>query len=182
VRKRVAYIQNVRSDGNTDLLKIAIADTHDAQTDLAQKDLSPDVQKQLSKAESLLTAARADSDANRPAEMKKIIKLLDAISAALFTTTPPDGSGGAGGFGGTAGSGGFGTGGTFGSGGIGTGGFGGTVVFGGAAGQLTGAGGTDIAGSSGFTGGTSGSAGLGAGGTSAGAAGSFAGGGRGGRG
>jgi hypothetical protein len=179
VRKRVAYIQKVRSDGNTDLLKIAIADTHDAVTDLAQKDLSPDVQKQINKAESLLAAAQADSDANRPAEMKKILKLLDAISGALFTSTPTDGSGGAAGAGGTFAAGGIGAGGTFAAGGIGAGGtfaaggvgaggFGGSVMIGGAAGEDTGAGGTDIAGSAGFTGGTSGGAGLGAGGASAG--------------
>jgi hypothetical protein len=143
VRKRVSYIQSVRSDGNTDLLNTAISDTNDAEVDLAQKDLNPDVQKQISKAESLLRTAQADSDANRPAEMKKILKLLDNISAALFTSTPP-GSGGSGGFGG--------------AGGFGAGGFGGTFVSGGAAGEAEFGGASDVGGSAGF--GAGGSAGT----------------------
>jgi cytochrome c peroxidase len=181
VRKRVAYIQNVRSDGNTDLLNTAIADTNDAEVDLAQKDLNPDVQKQISKAETLLRAAQADTDANRPTEMKKILKLLDTISAALFSSTPPDGSGGAGGFGGTAGRG---SGGSF-----GFGGFGGTIIEeGGFGGEDTGVGGSS-AGTSSFGGfgnvagtfSSSGGVGNGTGGTSgSGFAGSLSRGGRGG--
>lgn len=164
VRKRVSYIQNVRSDGNTDLLTIAIADTNDAEADLAAKDLNADVQTQISKIESLLRTAQADTDANRPAEMKKIGNLIDKAAAALFTTTPPTG-----GTGGTGGSGGFGTGG-FGAGGVATGGtgfggagngFGGSAgVFdgeGGAAGADVGAGGSSAGfgtGGSGFAGST----------------------------
>ncbi len=168
VRKRVTYIQNVRSDGNTDILNIAIADANDAEIDLAAKDLNPDVQTQLAKIEKLLRTAQADTDANRPTAMKRIGKLLDTASAALFTTTPPGsgGSGGSGGVGGSGGKGGFGgsagaTGGT-GVGGSGFGGFGGTIVVGegGAAGAPdTGAGGT-TAGSSSFGGTSTGSGGA----------------------
>jgi hypothetical protein len=168
VRKRVTYIQNVRSDGNTDILKIALADTNDAEVDLAAKDLNPDVQKQISKIQSLLRAAQADADANRPAQMKKIRKLLDAASAALFTTTPP-GSGGSGGFGGSdgvggsAGKGGFGgsAGATGGSGGF-AGATGGTGSFGGS--SFGGFGGTIVVGE----GGAAGAPDNGAGGSSAG--------------
>jgi hypothetical protein len=148
VRKRVAYIQSVRSDGNTDLLNVAISDTNDAENDLAQKDLNPDIQTQIGKAEKLLVKAQADSDANRPAEMKKILTLLDGISAALFTSTPPNGSGGfgAGGFGagGSIGEGGASVGGTFAAGGFGVGGSGiaGSFSEGGAAGEAPGVGGS----------------------------------------
>jgi hypothetical protein len=93
VRKRVAYVKDVRSSGNTDLLSIALADTRDALNDLSAKDLSPDVQAQLSDAQTQLKAAIKDRDSNRPSEMSQLIVLLDEARAALFTTTPPDGGG-----------------------------------------------------------------------------------------
>jgi hypothetical protein len=95
VRKRVEYIKNVRSAGNTDLLNVAIADTRDARVVLADKDLNSGVQKQLSNAEAQLKSALADKDKNRPSTMTKVLALLDKARAALFTSNP--GGGGAGG-------------------------------------------------------------------------------------
>jgi hypothetical protein len=114
VRKRVQYIKKVRSAGNTDLLNIAIADTRDARTVLSAKELSPNVQKQLSNAEAQLKSALKDADKNRPTTMTKVLNLLDKARAALFTDTPPDGGGG-----GVGGKDGGGTAGTVSAGGIG---------------------------------------------------------------
>lgn len=88
VRKRAAYIQNVRSPGNTDLLSIAIADTQDARVVLSAKNLNPAVQRQISTIETLLRTAQGIQDKNRPAIMMRVVSLIDAASAALFTTTP----------------------------------------------------------------------------------------------
>jgi hypothetical protein len=96
VRRRVQYVKKVRSAGNTDLLSIAIADTRDARTVLSAKQLSPDVQKQLSNAEAQLKIALNNADKNRPTVMTKVLNLLDQARAALFTDTPPDGGGGGG--------------------------------------------------------------------------------------
>jgi cytochrome c peroxidase len=100
VRKRVQYIQKVRSAGNTDLLNVAIADTRDARTVLSEKQLSAGVEQQLSDAEAKLKAALKAKDKDRPSTMKKVLTLLDNARAALFTATPPD----PGGTGGIAGS------------------------------------------------------------------------------
>jgi len=126
VRKRVQYVKDVRSVGNTDLLAIAIADTRDARVDLSAKKLSVDVQKQLSDAEAQLKSALRNHDRDRPSSMTKVLSLLDKARAALFTDTPPNGGGGPGGenTGGTVSAGGsVGTAGTFTMGGsFGTGG------------------------------------------------------------
>jgi hypothetical protein len=89
VRKRAVYIQNVRSPGNTDLLAIAIADTRDALVDLSAKNLNVAVQKQISAIQALLNTAQATADANRPPIMKKVVTLIDAATAGLFTAPPP---------------------------------------------------------------------------------------------
>jgi mono/diheme cytochrome c family protein len=86
VRKRAQYIQNVRSTGNTDLLKIAIADTRDARVVLAAKNLSPGIQRQISTIETLLRTAQANQDKNRPTIMSRVISMIDSASAGLFTT------------------------------------------------------------------------------------------------
>jgi hypothetical protein len=101
VRKRVQYIKNVRSAGNTDLLNVAIADTSDARTVLSEKQLSAGVQQQLSDAETQLKAALKARDRDRPSIMKKALTLLDNARAGLFTDTPPDPGPGPGGIGGT---------------------------------------------------------------------------------
>ena len=89
VRKRAQYIQNVRSTGNTDLLKIAIADARDARVVLAAKNLSPSVQRQISTLELLLKSAQNTADKNRPSIMSRAIAALDSASAALFTRPSP---------------------------------------------------------------------------------------------
>ncbi|HVY26211.1 MAG TPA: hypothetical protein VHB79_06645 [Polyangiaceae bacterium] len=112
VRKRVDFVNRVRATGNTDLLRIALADTKDARRVLAEKGLNPDVQNTLSEAIDKLKGAIKDSDRDRPTTMSKVVTLLDTARAALFTSTPPDNGGG--GFGGSSGFGGsFGMGGTF---------------------------------------------------------------------
>ncbi|HXK20096.1 MAG TPA: hypothetical protein VNG33_19930 [Polyangiaceae bacterium] len=93
VRKRVQYIKDVRSAGNTDLLNIAIADTRDALVDLSAKNLNMSVQKQLTTAQAQLKSAKASPDRDRPAAMKKLLNLLDQARADLFTLTPPSGGG-----------------------------------------------------------------------------------------
>jgi hypothetical protein len=168
VKKRAEYIQNVRSAGNTDILKIAIADARDARVVLSDRGLSPEVQEQLRTAEDLLKTAKGDKDKDRPSTMKKVVKLLDAATAAMFTDTPPD-NGGSGGSGGR-GSGGFagfdpGPGGEGGS----PDASGGTAgTFAGAAGSGISTGGTGTGGGSTGTGGTSGTGGRGSGGRSSG--------------
>jgi cytochrome c peroxidase len=87
VRKRAVYVQSVRSSGNTDLLTLAIADTEDARVVLADKNLNASVQKQIVKIEAQLQTAKSTPDKNRPAIMSKVIPMIDAASAALFTTT-----------------------------------------------------------------------------------------------
>jgi hypothetical protein len=147
VRKRVAYVQKVRSAGNTDLLAIAIADTRDARRVLADKQLSPNVQKLLNSAEAALKTAASDRDRDRPSTMTKVLTFLDKARAALFTAPPPDGGGGVGGKPSTGGSPDPG-GGTVSAGGSG-------VIIGG----MTGTGGTGDPGSGGGSGGSGNSGG-----------------------
>ncbi len=97
VQRRVQYIRNVRSAGNTDLLRIAIADTRDAHTVLSEKQLSADVQAHLLGAEAQLEKALKAKDKDRPSMMKKALALLDDARAALFSDTPPDPGPGTGG-------------------------------------------------------------------------------------
>lgn len=154
VRKRAAYVQNVRSAGNTDLLAIAIADTRDARRVLADKQLSPNVQKLLNSAEAALKTASNDADKNRPSTMAKVITFLDKARAALFTAPPPDGGGGVGGGPSTGGSPDPGGGGTVSAGGTGVIGGGMTGTGGSIAPGSGGSGGTSDPGSSGGSGGS----------------------------
>jgi len=139
VRKRAAYVQNVRSSGNTDLLSVAIADTRDAREVLADKQLSPAAQKLLNSAEAALQKAANDKDKDRPSTMAKALTFLDKARAALFTSAPPNGGAGgvgsggfpAGGFGNAPGGG---AGGDPSAGGSSIGGLGGTVSAGGSSG------------------------------------------------
>jgi hypothetical protein len=94
VRKRAAYVQAVRSAGNTDLLTIALADTRDARRVLSDKQLNPSVQKLLNSAETALKNAANDRDRDRPSTMAKVLSFLDKARSALFT--PPDNGGGGG--------------------------------------------------------------------------------------
>jgi hypothetical protein len=89
VRKRAVYIQNVRSAGNTDLLKIASADARDARVVLAAKNLNASVQKQISMIETLLKTAQTTPDKSRPPLMNKVASTIDSASAGLFTMTSP---------------------------------------------------------------------------------------------
>jgi hypothetical protein len=142
VRKRVDYVKKVRSSGNTDLLKIALADAKDARRVLGDKGLNPDVQVTLGDVVDKLKNAIKARDNDRAENMVQLLGFLDSARAALFTNIPPDTGGGGGGFGGSFGMGGSGP------------------IEGGAD-----SGGSDVGGSSptagSFTGGTFGSAGVG---------------------
>jgi len=162
VKKRAEYIQNVRSSGNTDILKIAIADARDARVVLSDKNLSPDAQAQLRDAEDLLKSAKSDKDKNRPSTMRQVVQFLDAAMLMLFTDVPPKppGAGGAGGAGGKPG-GGTGAVGEGGEAGLdSSGGTSGTGPVAGSGGAGSGTGGTGVG-----TGGTVGSGGGAAGGS-----------------
>jgi hypothetical protein len=152
VRKRVEFIERVRSAGNTDLLSIAIADTRDARVVLSDKGLSTDVVKSLRRAQTVLENARRDADNRRPNQMARVLTLLDQAQEDLFTAEPPPGgsggTGGIGGRGGTSGTGGIGAEGGVGEGGFGEGGTGvagtGMVPDGGAIGGAFPIGGTSM--------------------------------------
>jgi cytochrome c peroxidase len=93
VRKRVGYVQNVRSPGNTELLELALFDLDDARDVLADKALNPDTQALLTSAEQKLKGALNDKDRDRPSPLGKVLALLDKAKATLFSA-PPDGDGG----------------------------------------------------------------------------------------
>jgi hypothetical protein len=56
---------------------------------LGDKNLSPPIQAQIKSVESLLKAAQATPDANRPAIMAAALKLIDSAFKGLFTTPAP---------------------------------------------------------------------------------------------
>jgi len=93
VRKRVEYVQSVRSPGNTELLELALADLDDARGVLADKALNPDAQSLLNSAELALKGALNGKDRDRPSPLGKVLTLLDRAKATLFSA-PPDGDGG----------------------------------------------------------------------------------------
>lgn len=190
VRKRLEYVRTHRSTGNTDLLKIAIADARDARVVLLDKDLNRAVRHRIKDLEQILTNARGQADDRRPQMMRRAIAVLDEAADGLFTTEPP-GSGGVGGFGGVGGVGAGGFAGDTGEGGVGNeggtfavGGSAGGVSVGGAGGVIGGVGGSSTggvgmgSGGSGIAGAAPGSGGTGTGGT--GGAGGSSGGGKGG--
>jgi len=187
VRRRVDYVKNVRSTGNTELLKIAIADTKDARKVLFERGLNPEARTKIKSAEELLNSAKNAADNKRPDIMRKVLKLLDHAVNELFTSTPPDtGEGGAGNVGGFGGKGGTsGTGGSLGGEAGADTGAGGSVAGTAGVGAAPGAGGTTVGkGGGSSTGGTTSSSGgtsTGSGG-GGGASGTSGGGGRGGRG
>jgi hypothetical protein len=66
-------------------LRIAIADARDARVVLAAKNLSPDVQRQVSTIENLLQTAQGGQDKNRPPLMSRVVSAIDSATAALIS-------------------------------------------------------------------------------------------------
>jgi len=88
VRKKVQFVRNNRSAGNTSLLTVAIADTQDAIDDLSQKGLNPAAVNELQDIKTTLNIARANPDANRPAFMEHALVFLNLVRGELFTANP----------------------------------------------------------------------------------------------
>ena len=61
----------------------------DALVNLSAKSPNPSVQTQIGAIQSLLKTAMATADGKRPSIMGKVVKQIDAASAALFTAPPP---------------------------------------------------------------------------------------------
>lgn len=88
VRKRAEFVKNNRSAGNSDLLRVAIADTQDAIDVLGQKGLNPVAVNELFDIRQTLQIALANPDANRPAYMDHAIVYLNLVRSELFSENP----------------------------------------------------------------------------------------------
>jgi hypothetical protein len=88
VRKRMQYVHDNRSAGNTAILNIAINDTQDALNDLAQKSLNPAAQHDLATVKQTLIIANANPDAARPAFLESGLLFLDLAKQDLFVSNP----------------------------------------------------------------------------------------------
>jgi mono/diheme cytochrome c family protein len=88
VRKRAEFVKNNRSAGNSDILKVAIADTQDAIDVLGQKGLNPVAVNELFDIRQTLQIALANPDANRPAYMDHAITYLNLVKGELFSANP----------------------------------------------------------------------------------------------
>lgn len=97
IRKRALHVRDVRSAGNTTVLKVAIADCQDALDDLQQRKmggqsitttLNPNAVQALQTIKLTLETASANPDANRPAFMSNALVWLDIAKADLFASNP----------------------------------------------------------------------------------------------
>jgi hypothetical protein len=88
VRKRIQFVHDNRSAGNTQILNIAINDTQDALNDLSQKGLNPAAQNELATVKQTLLIANANPDASRPAFIDSALVYLSLARADLFTANP----------------------------------------------------------------------------------------------
>ncbi len=97
IRKRVAFVRDVRSSGNTAILDVAIADCQDALDDLLQRKsgnssttttLNPTAVHDLQTAKLTLETGRANPDANRHDFMANALVWLDLAKQDLFTSNP----------------------------------------------------------------------------------------------
>jgi hypothetical protein len=87
-RKRVQFVRDHRSAGNSDLLKVAIADTQDAIDVLGQKSLNAAAVNELQDVKLTLSTALANTDANRPAFMDHALVYLNLVRGELFSANP----------------------------------------------------------------------------------------------
>ncbi len=88
VRKRVQFVHDNRSSGNTSLLTIAIADTQDAIDVLSQKSLNAAAVNELQDIKTTLNIAKANADADRPAFMDHALVYLGLVRGELFSANP----------------------------------------------------------------------------------------------
>ena len=92
VRKRVQFIRDHRTAGNTQLIVVSLTDVQDALNDLHvvtfNKDLNPTAQSHLAAAQSVLTAAQTTNDNQRPALMDQVLSRLTSAENDLFTSNP----------------------------------------------------------------------------------------------
>jgi hypothetical protein len=88
VRKRSEFVKNNRGAGNSDILRVAIADTQDAIDVLGQKGLNPTAVNELFDVRQTLQIALANADANRPAYMDHAITYLNLVKTELFSQNP----------------------------------------------------------------------------------------------
>jgi cytochrome c peroxidase len=97
IRKRVTFVRDVRSSGNTAILTVAIADCQDALDDLQQRKtgessttttLNPTAVHDLQTALLTLQTGQANDDANRAAFMSNALVWLDLAKQDLFTANP----------------------------------------------------------------------------------------------
>jgi hypothetical protein len=88
VRKRVIYVRDNRSPGNTNILDVALADTQDALDVLGEKNLNPNVRQVLLTVKQTLQIAKANADADRPSFMAHALAYLDVAKSELFSKNP----------------------------------------------------------------------------------------------
>jgi hypothetical protein len=88
VRKRLTFVFNNRSDGNTAILRIAADDTNDALNDLTQKNLNPNAVHDLQNVAQTIVITIAQPDGSRPAFLNNAFAYLDAADSAILATNP----------------------------------------------------------------------------------------------
>jgi hypothetical protein len=92
VRKRVTFVRNKRSTGNTSILDQAIADVGDAIEALVSKNLYPAAQVHLRTVELTLPNGRANEDTARPPFMDHALTFLELARRSRSPPTPAPGS------------------------------------------------------------------------------------------
>jgi mono/diheme cytochrome c family protein len=88
VRKRAEFVKNNRGAGNSDILRVAIADTQDAIDVLGEKGLNPTAVNELFDVRQTLQIALANPDANRVPYMDHAITYLNLVKTELFSENP----------------------------------------------------------------------------------------------
>jgi hypothetical protein len=97
IRKRVTFVRDNRSAGNTAVLTVAIADCQDALDDLQGRrqgdssivtTMNPAAVHDLQTAKLTLETAKANNDADRPAFMSNALVWLDLAKQDLFASNP----------------------------------------------------------------------------------------------
>jgi hypothetical protein len=88
VRKRVQFVRDHRSSGNTSLLTAAIADSQDAIDVLSAKGLNAAAVSELRDIKQTLQIAQANADADRPSFMDHALTFLALAKGELFSANP----------------------------------------------------------------------------------------------
>ena len=90
LRKRVQFVHDHRSAGNTDILAVAIGDAQTAINVLTAKNLNPGARAELADVKTTLVIARANADADRPPFIDHALVYLGLARSDLFTAIPDD--------------------------------------------------------------------------------------------